>query len=146
MNRIFTIGFTKKSAETFFTLLSDAGVKRIVDVRLNNMSQLAGFAKHKDLCYFLKTICSIDYIHIPEFAPTKEMLDEFRKKKNEWSVYERKYSALLAEREIGYKIFNIIQDRDCLLCSEDKPDLCHRRLAARYIEARFGNIEIIHLV
>ena len=69
--RLFTIGFTKKSAEGFFTNLSKAGVKRVIDIRLNNMSQLAGFTKRDDLRYFLRTICNIDYIHLPELAPNK---------------------------------------------------------------------------
>ena len=146
MNKIFTIGFTKKSAEIFFSKLSDAGVRRVVDVRLNNSSQLAGFAKQNDLCYFLKTICGIDYAHIPELAPTKEMLDEFKRNKGDWSVYETKYFTLLAERKIDDKILNTIKDKDCLLCSEDKPDFCHRRLAAEYISRLFGDMEMAHII
>ncbi|MDD9860652.1 MAG: DUF488 domain-containing protein [Nitrospira sp.] len=86
--RLFTIGFTKKSAEGFFTKLSEGGARRVVDVRLNNVSQLAGFAKRQDLEYFLRELCGIDYVHLPELAPTKEMLDGYKKHKGGWEKYE----------------------------------------------------------
>jgi len=90
--KLFTIGFTKKSAEVFFTKLSKAGVRRVIDIRLNNVSQLAGFAKRDDLRYFLRTICNIDYIHLPELAPTKEILEAYKKNKGDWSVYEKDFN------------------------------------------------------
>ncbi|MDM8551759.1 DUF488 domain-containing protein [Desulfobacterales bacterium HSG2] len=143
--KLFTIGFTKKSAEKFFTMLSKAGVKRVVDVRLNNSSQLAGFAKRDDLRYFLKTICDVDYIHIPELAPTKEILDEYKKNKGDWSVYEPRFLSLMAERNIEDEMTGKITDGDCLLCSEKEPDECHRRLVAEYLNDKWGNIETEHI-
>lgn len=143
--KIFTIGFTQKSAEQFFTALSKAGVKRVVDIRLNNVSQLAGFAKRDDLCYFLKVINRIEYVHIPELAPTKEILDEYRKNKGNWTVYEQQFIQLLKTREIERKLSHEMTDGDCLLCSEDKPDFCHRRLVAEYLKEKWQNIEIRHL-
>jgi len=143
--RLFTIGFTKKTAEAFFTKLSKAGVKRVIDIRLNNVSQLAGFAKRDDLRYFLKTICNIDYIHKPELAPTKDILEEYKKNKGGWIVYEKGFLALLAERKPEETISRDMFDGGCLLCSEDKPDNCHRRLVAEYLSEKWGNMEIIHL-
>ena len=144
--RLFTIGFTKKSAETFFTKLSGAGVKRVIDIRLNNVSQLAGFAKRDDLRYFLKTLCDMDYIHLPAFAPTKDILDAYRKNKGDWSVYEEQFLDLLSERKVEEGISRDLLDGGCLLCSEDKPDQCHRRLIAEYLGEKLGNIEIKHIV
>ncbi len=143
--RLFTIGFTKKTAEAFFTKLSKAGVKRVIDIRLNNVSQLAGFAKRDDLRYFLKTICNIDYIYNPEFAPTKDIMEAYKKRKGDWSVYEKRFLALLAERKPEENISRELFDGGCLLCSEDKPDNCHRRLVAEYLSEKWGNMEIVHL-
>ena len=143
--QLFTIGFTKKSAETFFTKLSQAGVKRVIDIRLNNVSQLAGFAKRDDLSYFLKTICDIDYVHIPELAPTKDIMDDFKKKKGDWSVYERNFRALLKKRRPDKDLSRDLFDGACLLCSEDKAEQCHRRLVAEHLARKWGNLEIVHL-
>ncbi len=144
--KLFTIGFTRKSAEAFFTALSGAGVKRVIDIRLSNSSQLAGFAKRDDLQYFLKNLCDIDYMHIPELAPTKEIMDEYKKNKGDWSVYQRKFLALLSERKAENTISRTVLNRACLLCSEDKPEKCHRRLVAEYLDENLGNIEINHIV
>ena len=148
MDRIylFTIGFTKKTAEYFFNRLCDRDVKRILDVRLNNVSQLAGFAKRDDLRYFLKTICSIDYKYLPELAPTKEIMDAYKKDKGDWSLYEKRFLTLLSNRRIEERLSKDILDGGCLLCSEDKPDRCHRRLVAEYLNAKWGNIEITHIL
>ncbi|WP_395155435.1 DUF488 family protein, partial [Ilumatobacter sp.] len=135
--KLLTLGFTKKSAQTFFELLSESGAKRLVDVRLNNVSQLAGFAKRDDLAYFLKTICGIDYLHLPELAPTKEILDEYRKGGGDWELYERKFLALMDEREIEKTVPPDVLNDGCLLCSEEKPHRCHRRLVAEYLQARW---------
>jgi len=143
--KVFTIGFTKKSAEQFFTALGDAGVKRIVDVRLNNVSQLAGFAKQQDLAYFAKAVCGIDYVHVPELAPTKEMLDAYRKRKGEWSEYERAFLALIRKRRIEERVPKTIIEGGCLLCSEDKPHHCHRRIVAEYLQDKWGDVDIRHL-
>ena len=142
---IFTIGFTKKSAEKFFGLLSKAGVKRIVDVRLNNVSQLAGFAKCDDLRYFAQQLGSIDYIHLPELAPTKEILDEYRKDGLDWARYESKFLSLMRERQIEKTVPENLLEEGCLLCSEDKPHNCHRRLVAEYLAEEWGGVEITHL-
>jgi uncharacterized protein (DUF488 family) len=143
---IYTIGFTKKKAEYFFSVLKKSGVKRIVDVRLNNVSQLAGFAKRDDLKYFLKTICDIEYIHLPELAPDKEVLDAFKKKKGDWDTYQTSFKKLLRNRQIEKKYAGIILEGDCFMCSEDKPDNCHRRLVLEYLQKCWGKITVKHIL
>jgi uncharacterized protein (DUF488 family) len=144
--RIFTIGFTKKSAETFFTRLRNAGVKRLVDVRLNNVSQLAGFTKRDDLKYFTKAICGIEYVHIPELAPTSEILDPFKKLKNgDWPLYERQFLDLIRARRVEETISPDVLDGGCLLCSEETPHHCHRRLVAEYFKEKWEGVDIEHL-
>jgi len=143
--RIFTIGFTKKSAESFFTKLQRAGVKRLIDVRLNNVSQLAGFAKRDDLQYFVRTICGIDYSHLPQLAPTQEMLDDYKKSKGNWDVYQRQFLDLMAERRIEHAVERESLDGACLLCSEDEPHHCHRRLVAEYLREKWGDVQIEHI-
>ena len=144
--KIFTIGFTKKSAETFFTRLQKAGVKRLVDVRLNNVSQLAGFTKRDDLRYFTKAICAIDYVYLPELAPTAEILDPYKKVKNgDWDLYERQFLDLMRVRRIEEKIPHELVDGGCLLCSEEKPHHCHRRLVAEYLKEKWGDVVIDHI-
>ena len=143
--KILTIGFTKKSAQRFFEALTKAGAKRVVDVRLNNVSQLSGFAKKNDLAYFLDQICHIDYRHVPALAPTKEILDGYRKKGGSWDDYERKFLNLMAERRIEEKLDPETLEDACLLCSEDKPHHCHRRLVAEYLREHWGDVKIEHL-
>jgi uncharacterized protein (DUF488 family) len=143
--KIFTIGFTKKSAETFFTRLKEAGVKRLIDVRLNNVSQLAGFTKKDDLCYFTKAICGADYIHMPALAPTKDILDAYKKHGGDWNVYEQKFIALMKSRHIEDTTPREVLEGSCLLCSEEKPHLCHRRLVAEYLQEKWGDVLIQHI-
>jgi uncharacterized protein (DUF488 family) len=143
--KIFTIGFTKKSAESFFNSLKRPGVKRLVDVRLNNVSQLAGFAKKDDLRYFTKAICNIDYAHVPDLAPTKDMLDAYKKHKGDWNLYERQFLELMRSRHVEEKVPKEMLDGGCLLCSEEKPHHCHRRLVAEYLKEKWGNVEIEHI-
>lgn len=143
--KMFTIGFTKKTAEQFFSSLIRSGVKRVIDIRLNNVSQLAGFAKRDDLRYFLQAVGGIDYVHCLDLAPTQEILDAFIRKKGTWSIYERDFLALLSQRRVEEKITTDMLQGACLLCSEDKPVQCHRRLVAEYFSEIWGNIEIIHL-
>jgi uncharacterized protein (DUF488 family) len=143
--RILTIGFTKKSAQSFFTTMRDSGAKRVVDVRLNNVSQLAGFAKKNDLKYFLREICGIDYTHLPLLAPTQELLDSYKKKKGEWSTYERGFLDLMRSRRIETTVPREMISDGCLLCSEERPDHCHRRLVVEYLQQSWGNVEIVHL-
>ncbi|MGD1716563.1 DUF488 family protein [Dapis sp. BLCC M172] len=142
---LFTIGFTKKTAQDFFENLTKSKVKRLIDARFNNVSQLSGFAKRKDLEYFLKVICNIEYIHILDLAPTKELLDDYKKKKITWDTYEEIFNNLIKEREIEKKVSPQLLDRGCLLCSEPKPDYCHRRLVAEYLNQQWGNIKVCHL-
>lgn len=144
--RIFTIGFTKKSAEEFFTKLRNSGAKRLVDVRLNNVSQLAGFAKKNDLKFFLRELCGIDYVHAPLFAPTQDLLDAYKKRRGEWSEYEREFLELMRSRKIETSVSVDTVAEGCLLCSEEKPDHCHRRLVAEYLKQHWENVEIIHLI
>ena len=143
--KVYTIGFTKKSAATFFELLRESGAKRVVDVRLNNSSQLAGFAKKDDLAYFLKKICRMKYVHLPELAPTPEMLDAYRKEHKDWETYARQFLALMDARRISKKGIKRTLSNGCLLCSEDKPEHCHRRLVAEYLARQWGELEIVHL-
>lgn len=143
--RLLTIGFTKKSAETFFETLRKSGAKRVVDVRLNNVSQLAGFAKKQDLAYFLKKICEVEYFHLPILAPTQDMLDRYKKKKGSWDDYEHDFLRLVKERKIEEAVSREMLAEGCLLCSEDKPDHCHRRLVAEYLKQYWGDVEIVHL-
>jgi len=144
--KLFTVGFTGKSAEAFFSLLSSAGVQRVLDIRLNNVSQLAGFAKRDDLRFFLKAVCGIDYLHLPELAPTQEILDAYRKSKKAWPQYEKDFLKLLSDRQVEKVVSKDLIHHGCLLCSEETPDRCHRRLVAEYLLEKWGNMEISHLV
>jgi uncharacterized protein (DUF488 family) len=141
---IFTIGFTKTSAQHFFERLKRIDVKKLIDVRLNNISQLAGFAKKDDLAYFARTICGIPYQYIPALAPTKPMLDGYRKGEAGWEAYEKNFLNLMAERRIE-ELDPAIFDGGCLLCSEDKPHRCHRRLVAEYLQQKWQSVEVVHL-
>lgn len=143
--KLHTIGFTKKTAEEFFNCLQKAGVRRIVDIRLNNTSQIAGFAKSRDLKYFLHAIAGIDYVHIPDFAPTQDIIDNYKKRKGSWIEFESKFKDLMANRKIDEIAVNVLRDNDCLLCSEHTPEYCHRRLVAEYFQEKLGKIKIIHL-
>jgi uncharacterized protein (DUF488 family) len=144
--KLFTIGFTKKTAEVFFTKLRRSGAERVVDVRLNNVSQLAGFAKRKDMQFFLRELCHMDYVHVPELAPTQGMLDEYKKNKGDWALYEQKFLELMTMREVEKKIDRGVIADGCLLCSEDKPHHCHRRLVAEYLKSHWGDVEVSHIV
>ena len=143
--RLFTIGFTKKSAEKFFSSLQDAGVKRVVDVRLNNNSQLAGFSKRDDLAFFLRSIAGIEYVHLLDLAPTQEMLDRYKKEKGDWAEYEREFNALIEGRKIENSLPRELLDEACLLCSEDRPEHCHRRLVAEHLQRSWHDVTVVHL-
>lgn len=144
--KLCTIGFTQKSAERFFTLLQDAGVRHILDTRLNNRSQLAGFSKGDDLPFLLRAIGGMSYRHALEMAPTQDMLDRYKKKKGAWSDYEREFMKLIESRGLASSVSREELNGACLLCSEHEPDHCHRRLVAEYLKAQFPQIEIDHLV
>ncbi len=143
--KVQTIGFTKTSAERFFTRIQKAAPRRVLDVRLNNVSQLAGFAKKDDLKYFLKAICGVDYVHRSELAPTQELLDAYKKDGGDWSTYEKSFLDLMAKRHVEDVIPREQLDGACLLCSEDKPHHCHRRLVAEYLRSKWGDLSIEHL-
>ncbi len=143
---IHTIGFTKKTAAEFFDALRRVGIRRLIDVRLNNSSQLAGFAKRDDLRFFLREICQADYLHEPTLAPTKEMLDDYKNNRIGWERYKDQYIALLSERGVENALDRCLFDAPTvLLCSEPAAERCHRRLAAEYLAEKWGNVKIIHL-
>ncbi len=143
--RVYTIGFTKKPAESFFELLRDSGAKRLIDVRLNNVSQLAGFAKRDDLAYFLRRICRMDYEHMPALAPTQELLQSYRQGETTWEAYEEQFLSLMRARQVEKMPIKRRLANACLLCSEETADHCHRRLVAEYLQDHWGDVEIIHL-
>lgn len=144
---IFTIGFTQSTAENFFDRLRSHRVERLLDVRLNNKSQLAGFAKRDDLAYFLRELVGADYEHAPLLAPTQDILDDFKKKREmSWEEYEERFLALLREREVEHQLRpEEFVRRTVLLCSESTPEHCHRRLVAEYLRERWRGLEIVHL-
>lgn len=143
---IYTIGFAKKSAEEFFGALKRNGIKRLIDIRLNNTSQLAGFTKKDDLRYFLKKLCDAEYIHEPLLAPTNEILSSYKKKKITWEDYEKQFLELMAKRKIEEKVDrNLFDGPAVLLCSEAKADRCHRRLVLDYLKTKWENIKVLHL-
>jgi len=143
---IYSIGFTQKSASEFFGTLKAHGIERLLDVRLNNTSQLAGFAKQADLAYFLGEICGAAYEHEPLLAPTQEMLDAFKKHKGSWDVYEQSFLSLMKERKIESAInWQSFAKRTVLLCSEPTAEHCHRRLVLEYLQQHWEGTEIHHL-
>jgi uncharacterized protein (DUF488 family) len=146
MSIIYTIGFTKKNAEKFFALIKSANISTLIDVRLNNASQLAGFAKKDDLKYFLKELCNTAYIHAPDLSPTQEILKAYKKKEISWEKYKDEFLNLMAQRQVERIVKPEILKNGCLLCSEHKPDHCHRRLVAEYLSANIDfKLEIKHL-
>ncbi len=145
MRKLFTIGFAGKSAEQFFSSMQSNRIKLLIDVRLSNESQLAGYTKKKDLAYFLSAICSAGYLHAEQFAPTKQLMDAYKGKKLSWDAYVREYLGILAERDVKSGLGGLELDHSCLLCSEAKPTHCHRRLLAEFIAENIPDIQIIHL-
>ena len=142
---LYTIGFGKKTAQEFFTLLQKNEVRRVIDIRLNNVSQLAGYTKKADLAYFLRAIADIDYIHLPEFAPTKQLLDGYKGKKISWQEYETEYVRILEERASLHQLDSSVFDGACLLCSEPTSKQCHRRLLAEYLAEKINGLKVVHL-
>ena len=145
MIKLYTIGFTQKSAQTFFELLEQNHVKRIIDIRLNNRSQLAGFAKGKDLAFFAQRIANIAYVHRLDLAPTQELLRSYRNKEISWEDYTQIYLELLETRNIKDTLDFTTLDSACLLCSEPTAEQCHRRLLAEYLQSLNPDIQIVHL-
>ena len=143
--KTFTIGCAGKDASQFFTILKYAGVKRVIDVRLYNTSQLAGFAKKNDLAYFLKSIVGAEYTHLPIMAPTKQLLNDYKNRVINWPQYVEQFNLIISQRQIQKHITQEQIDKACLLCTEPKPDNCHRRLVAEYLANHWPNITIQHL-
>ena len=143
---VYTIGFTQRSAEDFFGALKRAGIQRVLDVRLRNTGQLAGFSKRDDLAFFLGELCDAEYRHEPLLAPSDELLTDYRKHKLPWPAYEPRFRALMAERQVEQVV-----DRDVfsvptvLLCTEPTPERCHRRLVLEYLQQHWGGLEVVHL-
>jgi uncharacterized protein (DUF488 family) len=143
---IYSIGFTQKSAREFFDTLKAHGIKRLLDVRLNNTSQLAAFAKQADLAYFLHEICGAAYEHEPLLAPTQDILDEFKKRKGSWEAYSEAYLSLIRSRKVESVLSKkSFRKKTILLCSEPTPEHCHRRLALEYLQQHWGSVQISHL-
>ena len=143
---VYSIGFTKKKAREFFGILRSTGIQRLLDVRLNNVSQLAGFTKRDDLAFFVNELCGAEYIHEPLLAPTKDILDALKKRKGAWSDYEASFLSLIAEREIESKLDrSIFAKPTALLCSEPTAEHCHRRLVLEYLRDKWGDLDIRHL-
>jgi uncharacterized protein (DUF488 family) len=145
--KLYTIGFTKKSAERFFTLLKSNAVQCLVDIRLHPGGQLAGFARQGDLPYFLEELAGCDYVHLASLAPTDEILSEYRKDKN-WGRYAERFDALMESRGVPHSLDRTMFEEKacCLLCSEDMPEKCHRRLVAERLAIHWPGVEIVHLV
>ena len=143
---IYSIGFTQKSAAQFFGALKTAGIRRLMDVRLNNKSQLAGFTKNSDLPFFLRELCDASYVHEPLLAPNQEMLDTYKKKKGSWSSYEEQFLALMSTRDISNVLDQAgFEQATVLLCSEPTAEQCHRRLVLEYLQRRWDGVIIHHL-
>ncbi len=144
--KIFTIGFAGKSASGFFEQMREHGIELLVDVRINNKSQLAGFAKQADLEFFLRELAGARYRHEVRLAPTREMLKAYRGKDMTWEEYERRFLDLMAERKVEDDIpLEWFEEPTVLLCSESSPERCHRRLVVEYLSEAWGDIQAVHL-
>lgn len=143
---IYTIGFTQTTAERFFARLADAHIERLLDVRLNNSSQLAGFAKARDLPFFLRELLGASYQHEPRLAPTQDLLDAYKKRKGDWASYERDFLSLMVKRRIESALSPVdFETRTALLCSEATAEHCHRRLVGEYLSQHWPNLRFVHL-
>lgn len=142
---LYTIGFTQKKAKDFFEMLKNEKIRKLYDVRLNNVSQLAGFAKKNDLEFFLKELCDAKYFHLPELAPTKILLNDYKKGEINWESYSDKFLNLIAQRNVENLMSPEDYDEGCLLCSEHKPHHCHRTLVANYLNQKGFKLNVKHL-
>ncbi len=146
MSAIYTIGFTRKTAEEFFELLRGAGVETLVDIRLHNRSQLAGFAKQGDLAWFARELAGIQYVHMPELAPSQGLFDAYKRRGGAWEDFERGFQRLMEERgSYGSLDRGLLRKSPCFLCSEAAPEHCHRRLVAEALAEREPGIGVVHL-
>lgn len=143
---VATIGFAGHSADSFFGRLRDAQIEQLLDVRVNNSSQLAGFTKSADLKFFLRELCNAEYQHLPSLAPTRELLKHYRDKELSWTDYERRFIDLLTQRNVERELpRQLFQKRTVLLCSEHTADKCHRRLVIEYLNECWGDVTALHL-
>jgi uncharacterized protein (DUF488 family) len=143
---IYTIGFTKKTAAQFFGALRKANVEQLIDVRLNNVSQLAGFTKRDDLEFFLGELCNASYLHEPMLAPTQPLLDSYKKRRLPWHEYEHKFIQLMADRGIENRLDpRLFERRTVLLCSEPTAEQCHRRLVVEYLDKAWGGVSAVNI-
>jgi uncharacterized protein (DUF488 family) len=143
--RIFTIGYAGRNAGDFFTTLKQAGIRKVMDVRLYNTSQLAAFTKKQDIEYFLQNVVGAEYVHLPIMAPTPQLLSDYKKGLIGWQQYEAQFKAIIAQRQIQGHITPQDADMSCFLCSEAKADKCHRRIVAEYLAGHWRNVSIHHL-
>jgi len=143
---LFTIGFTGKSAEKFFALLESSKATKLIDIRINRTSQLAGFAKEQDLKFFLPKLAGMDYLVREDLAPTKELLSSYRDKEIDWEKFAMKYQELLMKRGLIESLNSEVFDNAVLLCSENEPDKCHRLLLANLISEKLPTLKITNLV
>lgn len=143
--QLYTIGFSGKSAEQFFNLLRGHKVRRVIDVRLKNRSQLAGFTKQQDLPFFLRELAGADYLHAELLAPDEALLSDYRKGRIDAGEWESRYRALLKRRKVEDELDRKQFDRACLLCAEPEATHCHRRLAAEHLKEKWGRVTITHL-
>ena len=145
MVRVFTIGYAGKNAWDFFTILKQTGIRKVIDVRLYNTSQLAGFTKKRDLEYFLQAIANADYVHLSIMAPSKQLLNDYKKGDVSWQQYETQFKSIITHRQIETHIELQDLDMSCFLCSEATADKCHRRLVVEHLSQIWPNISIQHL-
>jgi len=143
--KVFTIGYAGKNAREFFAILKQSGIRKVIDVRLYNTSQLAGFTKRQDIEYFLQTIVNAKYIHLPIMAPTKQLLNDYKKRLINWQQYETQFKEVITQRQIEKHLVPQDIDMSCFLCSEAKANNCHRRLVAEYLAKVWQNVSIHHL-
>jgi uncharacterized protein (DUF488 family) len=143
---LYTVGFTRKGAQRFFELLDDAGVRLLLDIRARPDSQLAGFARARDLAWLLQKVAGIGYLHVPALAPAADLLADYRDRRIDWAGYETRYLGALNEPRVRKQLTGVDLDRACLLCAEPVADQCHRRLAAEWLAARQPGLEVEHLV
>src|SRR5215510_1710898 len=145
MKTICTIGFTRKSLQQFIERLQAAGIQEVIDIRLRNTSQLAGWSKYPDIAYLLTEGFGIYYENHREFAPSAELLDEYHQT-HDWSAYEPRFKQILADRQLAREAETLLmKERICLLCTEPQADRCHRRLVAEYLQSICPELEIQHL-
>lgn len=145
MTNLYTIGTTKKSLKQFIKLLQQNKIETLIDTRLHNTSQLAGFSKKDDLSFILGLV-KIKYSHNLSLAPSQEFLRPFKHKQLSWEQYENFYIDLIKNRHVEKQINNIVgTGHNCILCSEDSPSHCHRRLLAQYLKEFDASIQIVHL-